>query len=185
VRVGQRGLLTRRANPNHERVTGDPAALVAADHEGAAADHPFLDDVVAAGQRGAHPLEEPFVGRHLSAQLQITDYRGSMTDQTAEGIFAELAGPYLAMGDVTAGTGFGRNPGLRRDGHIFAMLVRGSLVVKLPREVASEMVASGRGVPFDPGHGRLMREWVEVSVERVDEWPPLVRDAYDFAARRS
>jgi hypothetical protein len=107
-----------------------------------------------------------------------------MTDRTAESIFGELAELYLAMADVTSGTGFGRNAGLRRDGHIFAMLVRGSLVVKLPRTVASEMVASGRGVPFDPGHGRLMREWVDVSVERADEWPGLIRGAYDFAARR-
>lgn len=107
-----------------------------------------------------------------------------MTDSAAEDAFAALAQTYLAMGDVSAGTGFGKGTGLRRGGRIFAMLVRGSLVVKLPRPVAAEMVTSGRGVPFDPGQGRLMHEWVEVSVERVDEWSGLVQRAYARAASR-
>jgi hypothetical protein len=105
-------------------------------------------------------------------------------DDSAAAAFESITRPYLEMAEVTAGTGFGKGAGLRRGGRIFAMLVRGSLVVKLPRAAAEEMVASARGVPFDPGHGRLMREWVEVSVERVEEWPALVRQAFDNAAPR-
>ena len=105
-------------------------------------------------------------------------------DDTAAAAFESITKSYLDMPDVSAGTGFGKGVGLRRGGHIFAMLVRGSLVVKLPRALAADIVAAGRGVPFDPGHGRLMREWVEVSVERVEEWPALVRQAFDNAAPR-
>jgi hypothetical protein len=110
---------------------------------------------------------------------------GKLTSVDESGAaFESIAQTYLDMADVTAGTGFGKGAGLRRGGRIFAMLVRGSLVVKLSRALAAEVVATGRGVPFDPGHGRLMRAWVEVSVERVEEWPALVRQAFDYSAPR-
>jgi len=105
-------------------------------------------------------------------------------DDSASVAFESVVREYIDMADVTAGTGFGKGAGLRRGGHIFAMLVRGSLVVKLPRVVVADLVASGRGVPFDPGQGRLMREWVEVPDKRVEEWPAFVRQAFDYAAPR-
>jgi len=50
--------------------------------------------------------------------------------------------------------------GLKTDGKVFAMTVKGELVVKLPAERVDELIAEGAGSRFDPGHGRLMREWV-------------------------
>lgn len=99
-------------------------------------------------------------------------------------LFNELARPYLGWPDVTTGTGFGGNLGLRRGGRIFAMLVRGNLVVKISRDQAARLVAAGDGTHFDPGHGRLMREWVEVSVSRAGAWPDLMADAFRYAAPR-
>lgn len=52
--------------------------------------------------------------------------------------------------------------GLKINGKVFAMLVKGDLVVKLPRESVDELIAGGSGVAFDPGHGRVMKEWVRV-----------------------
>jgi len=40
------------------------------------------------------------------------------------------------------------------NGKIFAMLVRGKLVVKLPKQRVDELVAARVGTYFDPGHGR-------------------------------
>ncbi len=72
--------------------------------------------------------------------------------------------------------------GLKVDGKIFAMLVRGSLVVKLPRERVTELVSSGRGHQFDPrGDGRLMKEWV-VLEGTEPPWLEVARDAYRFVA---
>jgi len=64
---------------------------------------------------------------------------------------------------------------------IFAMLARGALVVKLPRARAEALVAAGKGRPFDPGHGRLMKEWVAVS-PGASPWLPLAREAHAFVS---
>jgi hypothetical protein len=70
--------------------------------------------------------------------------------------------------------------GLKVDGKIFAMLVRGNLVVKLPRERVSELVDTGLGRQFDPrGDGRLMREWVVLEGAQPP-WPEVAREAYRF-----
>ena len=45
---------------------------------------------------------------------------------------------------------------LNVNGKIFAMLVKGKFVAKLPKERVDELVSGGKGEYFDPGHGRLM-----------------------------
>src|SRR3972149_9892610 len=50
--------------------------------------------------------------------------------------------------------------GLKVGDKYFAMLYKGKLVVKLPAERVSALVAAGDGKYFDPGHGRLMKEWI-------------------------
>jgi hypothetical protein len=64
-------------------------------------------------------------------------------------------------------------------GKIFAMLVKGRFVAKLPRDRVDDIVAAGFGAHFDPGHGRLMKEWV--SVDRAGPpWLDLAREAHRF-----
>lgn len=84
-------------------------------------------------------------------------------------------------GDQQVGRGkmFSSNAVLNVNGKIFAMQVKGKLVVKLPKQRVDELVANGRGQYFDPGHGRLMKEWVAVNspeAERVE----LAKEAYRF-----
>jgi hypothetical protein len=76
---------------------------------------------------------------------------------------------------------FGSN-GLRIDGRIFAMLVRGALVVKLPRQRVAELVEMGRGEPFDAGKGRPMKEWVVLRSARAT-WIDLAHEARRFVGR--
>ena len=65
------------------------------------------------------------------------------------------------------------------NGKIFAMLARGRLVVKLPRTRVDTLVADGAGERFDPGHGRLMKEWLSLNPGHGD-WLALAREAHAF-----
>jgi hypothetical protein len=64
-------------------------------------------------------------------------------------------------------------------GKIFAMLVKGKFVAKLPKERVDALVNSGVGEHFDPGHGRLMKEWVALSNARAS-WVALAKEACTF-----
>jgi hypothetical protein len=96
------------------------------------------------------------------------------------GQFDELTARFLPDPQVTEGTGFGSSRGLRVGGKIFAIFGEGELTVKLPRARVDELVDAGVGTRFDPGHGRLMREWLTVSTRHAAEWERLAGDALRF-----
>jgi hypothetical protein len=100
---------------------------------------------------------------------------------TAEDRYAELVRAFLGQPGVSQqGRGFGSSA-LRIGGSIFAMLSsRGAFVVKLPRRRVDELVAAGDGDRFDPGHGRLMKEWLEVRPGSSLEWASLASEAKAF-----
>lgn len=99
-----------------------------------------------------------------------------------EHLWQSIAESELARPGVTAGTGFGRSEGLRVSGKVFAMLVKGELVAKLPKDRVDELAASGVGHQFDPGHGRLMKEWVAVTPSAARRWRSLVEEGRAFVA---
>jgi hypothetical protein len=101
-------------------------------------------------------------------------------DAQAEQRFDQLAVQFLTHPTVTQGTGFGSSPGLRTGGKIFAMLVNSELVVKLPKARVDQLVASGTGGQFDPGHGRLMKEWATVALDGTESWERLAAEALQF-----
>jgi hypothetical protein len=78
------------------------------------------------------------------------------------------------------GSGFGRSA-LRFRGKIFAMLVRGRLVVKLAGDRVDALVAGGDGIRFDANKGTPMREWLSLNPDSDLPWLPLAREALDFA----
>src|SRR6185437_6169936 len=85
--------------------------------------------------------------------------RGSgVSDQSPEARFDGIAARLLPEPGVELKRAF-HNPGLTAGGRIFAMLVRGEMVVKLPAERCAGLVAAGAGRPFDRGQGRPLREW--------------------------
>jgi hypothetical protein len=105
--------------------------------------------------------------------------------RSPERIWQPIAKAELARKGVSAGTGFGRNEGLRVGGRIFAMLVRGELVVKLPGERVDELVDAGVAVRFEAGKGRPMREWAAVASSASRRWRGLVEEARAFVGAAS
>ena len=100
-------------------------------------------------------------------------------EQRAEAEFAAIANDLLGEPDIDEGTGFGTNPGLRTGGKIFAMLVRGELVVKLPAERCTELAAAGGARSFEVGR-RTMREWLAVEPGAPHDWAALAREALAY-----
>jgi hypothetical protein len=83
-----------------------------------------------------------------------------------------------AASQKRGGRKFGSN-GLKVGGKLFALFVRGALVVKLSKARVDALVASGAGRPFETGPGRKMKEWVVVASPKLS-WVDLAREAHDF-----
>lgn len=80
--------------------------------------------------------------------------------------------------NVTLGGRFG-SVSLKIQDKVFAMLVKGKFVVKLPQERVTELVGTAGAEYFDPGHGRVMKEWVAFAGQR-EQWIALAQEARDF-----
>jgi TfoX/Sxy family transcriptional regulator of competence genes len=100
--------------------------------------------------------------------------------RTPEQLWEPIARDQLAKRGVSSGTGFGTGEGLRVSGKIFAMLVRGELVVKLPKDRVDELVQAGAARHFDAGKGRPMKEWASVPASASRRWKGLVEEARAF-----
>ena len=104
---------------------------------------------------------------------------------SAEQRYEDLVDEFIGVDGVVppqGGSGFGRSA-LRYRRKIFAMLVRGRLVVKLPGPRVDELVAAGHGERFDANKGTPMKEWLSLDPDSELAWSPLAREALDFARR--
>ena len=99
---------------------------------------------------------------------------------------AMLEGPGTTYGSDGSGPqrAFG-STSLKTNGKIFAMLVNGRLVVKLDRRRVDELVASGDGERFDPGHGRLQKEWLAIESASEEAWLSLATESEALVAGRA
>lgn len=100
--------------------------------------------------------------------------------------FTALVEAMAGKDGVTLGSGrrgFGADA-LQVDGRIFAMLRNGGLVLKLPRQRVTSLLASGQGAPFDAGKGKPMQEWVVLQDGAGEEWLVLAHEALTFVAGR-
>ncbi len=101
--------------------------------------------------------------------------------------FEDLVDQMVGTEGVTpprGGSGFGRSA-LRFQGKIFAMHVRGALVLKLPAERVEALVRAGEGVHFDANKGTPMREWLSLDPGSGLPWLPLATEALDFVRSAS
>jgi hypothetical protein len=114
---------------------------------------------------------------------QASGHRDGPGGLSAADRFADLVDDLMGIDGVTpptGGSGFGRSA-LRYRRKIFAMMVRGRLVLKLPAGRVTALVAAGEGTAFDANKGTPMREWVSLDPDATLDWLPLAREALDFA----
>lgn len=96
-----------------------------------------------------------------------------MSDQ-----LAPIAAVFVGNPSVTQGKMFG-STALKVNGKVFAMVVKGKFVAKLPPTRIAELMQEVGARNFDPGHGKLMKEWVALDSHR-DLWMGLAHEAYQF-----
>lgn len=109
-----------------------------------------------------------------------------MSSPTAASIFAALARELATAPGVELAEGPKKSFGsgtLKVNGKIFAMVTSaGHFVVKLPRARVDALALEGAGSRFDPGHGRLMKEWLQVAAPQPDLCRALAREALGFVS---
>ena len=108
---------------------------------------------------------------------------------SVEAAYAKIVRALSSSAGVTTGTkgrkGFGSSA-LRSKDKIFAMVSsKGAFVVKLPKQRVDELVAAGAGRRFDPGHGRIMKEWIELDSVSQDFWLGLAKEARSFVSKQA
>jgi hypothetical protein len=109
------------------------------------------------------------------------------TETTPELRYAKIVEALLNNPAVDKGSGkkgFGSS-GLRINNKIFAMLSsKGNFVVKLPKHRVDFLVAAGSGERFNPGHGRIMKEWLELKPKSDEDWLTLATEAMQYVGSK-
>ncbi len=100
-------------------------------------------------------------------------------DPAAHQLFDELAAEYLGRPGIFYGR-IWHNEGLKINSKVFAVIVRGALVVKIPAADAARLIEGGQGVAFEPRPGRPAKEWVVVESADRARWRQLIADAFDY-----
>jgi len=104
--------------------------------------------------------------------------------QSEDLAFESVAEGLLGERGVTPAKMFGSH-GLKINGKVFSMLVKDTLAVKLPRKRVDALVKSGKGDYFDPGHGRVMKEWIAVNLKSKPIWKKLAGEAMTYVDERN
>ena len=107
-------------------------------------------------------------------------FTGVLAAFAADPALAAVAEEFAANQMVGGRKKFGSRA-LKVDGKIFAMISHGRFVVKLPAAQVDALVAARKGVYFDPGHGRVMKQWVSITSSEPS-WIALAKQAYSYVA---
>ena len=101
-----------------------------------------------------------------------------------ERAFQGMTDSLLKDAKVTQVKMFG-SPGPRFKGKVFTFLWKGQLVLKLPEQRVQQPLTSGEAKLFDPGHGRVSKEWVSVGSGLKNDWLDLAKEAKEFVGKAS
>ena len=113
----------------------------------------------------------------------MTERLVTQNQRYAKVIKEMLTNPGVTLGSSKKGFG---SSALQVNKKIFAMLSsERKFVVKLPKQRVDELVTLGRGEHFDPGHGRIMKEWIALGLNSDEDWLMLAREAMKYVGRQT
>ena len=95
---------------------------------------------------------------------------------TSEENWLKIKEHFLKMSDVQK-----QGESLKTKKKMFVMFQKGKYVVKLPKDRVTELLTSEKGLPYDPGNGKIMKEWVIIPEENSEKWIEFASEAKEFA----
>jgi hypothetical protein len=95
---------------------------------------------------------------------------------TAEEFWSKVKEHYLKMPEVLK-----QGEALKINKKMFCMFSHGDFVVKLPNKRVEELISSGNGFPYDPGNGKIMKEWAIIPEKYANKWIEYALEAKTFA----
>jgi hypothetical protein len=99
---------------------------------------------------------------------------------SAEEIYSKVKKHFLEMKDVKQ-----QGQSLKRNRKMFVMLNKGRFIVKLPEKRVQEILSTEKGLPYDPGTGKHMKEWVIIPLTSEENWIDYAQEAKEFVASMS
>jgi hypothetical protein len=115
------------------------------------------------------------VGKILSpSNINIDQRRGKPMSGKED--FEKLMEHFLKMPGVQK-----QGNSLKKNRKMFVMWGKDNqFVVKLAAPRVKELVDSGQGLPWDPGTGKFMKEWVAIPPNSLEVWINLAEEAKTF-----
>jgi len=94
-------------------------------------------------------------------------------------IYDELKVHFSNDRDVKVLSGRGAQ-GIKQDKKLIVMFMKGEIIVKLPANRVSEIIASGEGESYDPGTGKPMKNWVLIPGTHRNLWIKFCEEAKNY-----
>ena len=110
---------------------------------------------------------------------------GKVKQLEGEVLFDAIVKPMMNDSAITPTRMFGSR-GLKVNGKVFVILVKGKLVVKLPKARVDTLIAEKKGSSFShifaPARWRPMKEWVAIAQSTQRELMSLIKEAHEFVS---
>lgn len=90
--------------------------------------------------------------------------------------YASVKAYFREVAGVTVNEGRGAQ-GLKLGKKMFAMFFKGDLLLTLPPDRVQSLIAAGRGLPYDPGTGKVMTNRVLIPAAKKRTWIKLCEEA--------
>jgi hypothetical protein len=94
---------------------------------------------------------------------------------SAEEQWSKVKEKFLKLDDVQK-----QGESLKIKRKMFVFLNKENITVKLPKKRVIELLESGEGLPYNPGNGKIMKEWVTIPLESSGKWTAFVEEGMRF-----